>query len=206
MLTLPALAAAAAILAVATVITWLLISSRRKWPALPPWTWKEIRQLIALIATIAGAAVLTGLAWALLDLLRDFLLRIIAERGQERTELLPIATAIVDGMMWGLKLLLVGVLFIIISLGWVMGQRQLTLKTKLGEGSFGGGDDAPPTPAAAAERVAGAAREEAAAVREEVAAAAPDAAPVVPPPGSAAPAEWPVGQPSADDGSARPQP
>lgn len=193
MLTLPALAGAAAILAVATIITWLLISSRRKWPSLPPWTWKEIRQLIALIATIAGAAVLTGLAWALLDLLRNFLLRIIVERGAERTELLPIAEAIVDGMLWGLKLLLVGVLFIIISLGWVMGQRQLRLKTKLGEGEFGGGDDdAPPTPAVAAERVVDAAAHEAAAIKEEIA-AAPEVA-----------AEWPVAPPG-DDGNARPQ-
>jgi hypothetical protein len=193
-LTLPALAAAAAILALATVITWLLIGSRRKWPALPPWTWKEIRQLIALLATIAGAAVLTGLAWALLDILRDFLLRILAEKGADRTELLPIGKVVVDGMVWGLKLLLAGVLFIIVSLGWVIGQRQLRAKSALGEFESSGGDDTapPPTPAAAAERVAGAAAVAAAVVKEEVAAAPP------------AP-EWPVAPP-ADDGNARPQP
>lgn len=125
----------------------LLWRSRNAWPALPSWAWADIRRLIALLATVAGAAVLTALAWWLLDQVIALL------RSDVRS---PIAIILAEGIVWGLKLLLAGVLMIILSLGFVMGRRQWRFKGPGNtEGSFDGGED---------ERAAGAAEVAVAAV------------------------------------------
>lgn len=114
------------------VIAWLLLRSRNAWPPLPAWTWKEIRQMIALSATIAGAAVLTVMAWWLIDLLHEQLRRDLSS---------PVASTLADGLVWGLKLLLGGVLLVILSLGLVIGPRVMKLRGPGNvESEFGGGE------------------------------------------------------------------
>jgi len=111
----------------------LLWRSRSAWPALPAWVWADIRRLIALLATVAGAAVLTALAWWLLDGL------LVVLKSDLKS---PIATILAEGLVWGLKLLLAGVLLIILSLGFVMGRRQWRFKGPGGfEGEGGGGEE-----------------------------------------------------------------
>jgi hypothetical protein len=136
-MTLPAIFALVGLAIALLVIAWLLFRSRDRWPALPPWTWKDIRQLVALAATIAGAAVLTLLAWSLIDRLYGLLARDLKS---------PVAATLADGLVWGLKLLLAGVLGVILSLGLVIGRRQFKVKGPgQTEAELGGGDDeAPP--------------------------------------------------------------
>jgi hypothetical protein len=138
------------------VVAFLLLRSVGHWPELPAWTWKEIRQLIALLATVGGAAVLTALAWWLIDILRGILVSDLHS---------PVALMLADGLVWGLKLLLAGVLLVILSLGLVIGPRLFSFTSKLGSANLGGGED--DAPAQAAARVAGAAVDEAVAVQEE---------------------------------------
>lgn len=134
----------------------LIWRSRRAWPPLPTWAWADIRRLIALLATVAGAAVLTALAWWLLDGLLALLKADVKS---------PIATILAEGLVWGLKLLLTGVLLIILSLGFVMGRRQWRGK---GPGGFewesAGGDD---ERVGGAQDVAAAAVDKAAAIEAE---------------------------------------
>lgn len=127
----PVLAALGATALALVVIAWLLFRGRDAWPPLPAWTWKEIRQLVALVATIAGAAVLTLMAWWLIDLLHAQLARDLKS---------PVAATLADGLVWGLKLLLAGVLLVILSLGLVIGPRVMKLKTPAGESELGGGE------------------------------------------------------------------
>jgi hypothetical protein len=49
------------------------------------WTWRNIIALIALVATICGAAVLTSLAWWLLDQLLVLARALIAELVRDRS-------------------------------------------------------------------------------------------------------------------------
>lgn len=138
-MTLPAILALAAAALVQLAVAWLLFRSRDRWPALPPWTWKDIRQLVALIATVAGAAVLTLLAWSLIDQLFGLL------AGDLKS---PVAATLAEGLVWALKLLLAGMLGVILSLGLVIGRRQFRVKGPgQTEAEWGGGDDeAPPAP------------------------------------------------------------
>lgn len=141
-MTAPVWLVLAGVAALHLVTAWLLFRSRDKWPALPDWTWKEIRQLVALIATVAGAAVLTALAWWLLDLTNDLLVKIVVEMADGRAStMLPIALALASGLVWGLKLLLAGVLLVILSLGLVIGPRVFGFKGPGGtEAHLGGGE------------------------------------------------------------------
>lgn len=143
----------------AFVATWLLWRGRGDWPPIPAWTWREIRQLIALIATIAGAAVLTALAWWLIELLHGVLVRDLTS---------PVAVILADGLVWGLKLLLAGVLLVILSLGLVIGPRLFNFKGPGGiEAGLGGGEN--DSPEKAAEAVAGAAVAKAQEIKTEAA-------------------------------------
>jgi hypothetical protein len=154
---LPAVIALTGVGAALIAVTILLWRSRFSWPALPAWQWTDIRRLVALVATIAGAAVLTALAWWLLDALYALLVRDVRS---------PVAMTLAEGLVWGLKLLLAGVLMVILSLGFVMGRRQWRFKGPGGfEGEGGGGED---ERAAGAAEVAGAAVDKAAEVAGEV--------------------------------------
>lgn len=138
-MTLPMILALIGVAAVQLAVAVLLWRSRNAWPALPAWTWKDIRQGIALLATVAGAAVLTLLAWWLLDRLYDLLARDVTS---------AVAGSIADGLVWGLKLLLAGVLGVILSLGLVIGRRQYRVKGPgTTEVQVDGGDDDQPEPA-----------------------------------------------------------
>jgi hypothetical protein len=141
-MTWPVILALLGVAAAQLVVALLLWRSRNAWPPLPAWTWKDLRQGVALLATVAGAAVLTLLAWWLLDRLYVLLARDVRS---------PVAVSIADGLVWGLKLLLAGVLGVILSLGLVIGRRQVRLK---GPGTTemqvdGGDEEAPPAPPSA---------------------------------------------------------
>lgn len=151
-------------------LTGLLLG--RRLPPLPIWTWADIRRLIALLATIAGAGVLTTIAWWQLNRFDTHATVLIAEmvRGPAaRTEIGDALKTVFEAPVWGLKLLLGGVIVVLLSLGFVLGRRQFDLKTPGGaQASFAGGEGED-TPAGAAQAVVGAAAEKA----EKIAADAP---------------------------------
>lgn len=135
-------AAILALLAVAAAFAvgaWLLYRSVNSWPVLPAWTWRDIRQLIALVATVAGAAALTLFAWWLADRLYLLLAKDLDS---------PVAATLAAGLVWGLKLLLVGVLGVILSLGFVIGRRQFRAKRGDSEINWNNSEDdsEPPPP------------------------------------------------------------
>lgn len=137
------------------------------FPPLPPWTWRNIIAVIALIFTIAGAAVLTWVAWWLLDIFGDDADRLIAELVRDpkvRPEVGQVLVMIYETMSWGLKLLLAGVIIVLLSLGLAITQRRFK-----GEGlgtsfEFSGGDAEGP---AAAQAVADSAQTTADQITEE---------------------------------------
>lgn len=152
------------IAAVAAVVIWLLIRSRNAWPALPEWSWPVILKLIALAATIAGAAVLTSMAWRLLDELVMMAKGLIGDLLRHTSQVPPpkeVGTAlevIIGAIAWGLKLLLAGVVVVLLSLGMVITPRRFDFRGPGGiGGGFGGGDGETPAPVIAAREVAHAA-------------------------------------------------
>lgn len=162
-------AAILALVAVAgafAVVAWLLYRSLPAWPALPPWTWTDIKQLIALVGTVAGAAILTDLFWWHSDRRLDQLDRILGllAAGKGGDPLASIGQTLAEGATWDGKLLAAGVLCVILSLGFVIGRRKYRLKTPGGgEAELSAGDDdqvvepapppAPPPPPDPAPRV-----------------------------------------------------
>ena len=128
---------------------------------------RDWRALIALLASIAGAAVLTLFAWWLVNLLDAYANRLITELVRDRnarSEVGVVLVVVIRTLAWGLKLLLVGVIAVLLSLGLAINRRTL----KLGKAGFeaSGGDDGPSDPTlagAAAGAVAGAVAGDAAA-------------------------------------------
>ena len=167
----------------AGIIAWLLWRGRNGWPALPEWTWNDIRKNVALIATIIGAAILTVMAWGLLDELVEMARGLIGDLLRHTGNTPPpreVGTAldmIVGAITWGLKLLLAGVIVVLLSLGFVITPRKFDFHLPGGAGgSFGGGDGEVPPEVAGARKVAAAAEATKDAI-EDKAAVAPAAAP-----------------------------
>ena len=99
-------------------------------PALPAWTWRNIIALIALGATIAGAAVLTLVIWHMIDLFAadaDRLLTELVRDRQARPEVGQVLIIIYEALAWGMKLLLVGIIVVLLSLGLAITARKLNM-------------------------------------------------------------------------------
>jgi hypothetical protein len=161
------LAAIAAGAAGGLFLAWHWRKAVPAFPPLPQWTWRNIIALIALVATIVGAAILTSLAWWLLDQLLLLAKALIAELVRDRNarpEVGTALTAIIEGVMWGLKLVLGGVIVVLLSLGIAITPRKVKVDRTGAELS---GGDVPETPAEAAQSVAGAAAERAGEIAEK---------------------------------------
>lgn len=163
-MSLPAILALLALALTAGVTAWLLWRGRNAWPPLPEWTWNDIRKNVALIATIIGAAVLTAMAWALLDQLVAMARGLIGDLLRHTGPLPPprevgAAVVIVIGSIaWGLKLLLAGVVVVLLSLGFVITPRSFDFHGPGGiGGGLRGGDGELPPEVAGARKVAAAA-------------------------------------------------
>jgi hypothetical protein len=161
---LPAILALTGVAIAAGVVAWLLWRGRNGWPVLPEWTWQIIIKLIALIATIIGAAILTVMAWGLLDdlvaMARGLIGDLLSHSGKNPPpEQVGVALeVIISAIAWGLKLLLAGVVVVLLSLGFVITPRRFDFHGPGGiGGGFGGGDGEVPPPVAAARQVAQAA-------------------------------------------------
>ena len=119
-------------------------------PPLPPWTWRNIIALIALFATIIGAAVLTLVIWWMIGLFADDADRLITELvrdRQARPEVGQVLIIIYEALAWGMKLLLAGVIVVLLSLGFAITARKFKGEF-LGNKFEGEGGD-PDAPAAA---------------------------------------------------------
>jgi TRAP-type C4-dicarboxylate transport system permease small subunit len=122
-------------------MTWLRIIISML-PVLLPREW---RALIALFASIAGAAVLTGFAWWMVDLLRDMANRLITELVRDpgvKASVGTVLETIIESLAWSLKLVLAGMIAVLLSLGLAINRRTV----KLGKEGFEatGGDEALP--------------------------------------------------------------
>lgn len=177
-MSLPAILALLGVAVVAGVVAWLLIRGRNGWPALPEWTWAIILKLLALLATIGGAGVLTVMAWGLLDELVYMAKGLIGDLLRHTGQVPPpreVGTAlevIIGAIAWGLKLLLAGVIVVLLSLGFVITPRRFDFHGPGGiGGGFGGGDGEVPPPVKAAREVADAAERQAEKIEAKVAAA-----------------------------------
>lgn len=119
-------------------------------PALPAWTWRNIIALIALFATIAGAAVLTVVVWLVIGEFGEDADRLITELvrdRQARPEVGQVLVIIYEALAWGMKLLLAGLLVVLLSLGFAITQRKF--KGELFGNKFEGEGGDPDAPAAA---------------------------------------------------------
>ncbi len=126
-------------------------------PALPAWTWRNIIALIALAATIAGAAVLTGVVWWMINEFGEDADRLITELVRDpkaRPEVGQVLVIIYEALAWGMKLLLAGLIVVLLSLGLAITARKFSGDVLGNKFNMEGGDqDAP----AAAQAVAAAA-------------------------------------------------
>ena len=128
----------------------MLLRWRDVFPPLPQWTWRNIMALIALLGTIIGAAVLTAVAWWLLDQMLLMARALIGELMRDpnaRPEVGKVLVTIVDATAWGLKLLLAGVIVVLLSLGIAITPRKIVVN-RTGAEMSGGDDEPPPAPAA----------------------------------------------------------
>lgn len=182
-MSLPAIMALLGVALAGGIVAWLLIRSRNGWPALPEWTWNDIRKNVALVATIIGAAVLTTMAWGLLDELVEMARGLIGDLLRHTGNTPPpkeVGTAlemIVGAITWGLKLLLAGVIVVLLSLGFVITPRRFDFHGPGGiGGGFGGGDGDIPPEVAGARKVADAADKKADQIADALASPAGSAA------------------------------
>lgn len=135
-------------------------------PPIPPWTWRNIMAILALIFTILGAAVLTLVTWWLLGTFSDDADRLIAELVRDpkvRPEVGQVLVIVYEAMAWGLKLLLAGIIIVLLSLGLAITARRFKGEGLGFKGEFSGGDDA----ADAAQSTAAAAQVKADEITEE---------------------------------------
>jgi hypothetical protein len=175
-MSLPAILALLGVAVAGGVIAWLLWRGRNGWPPLPEWTWQIIIKLIALLATIVGAAILTVMAWGLLDdlvaMARGLIGDLLGHSGKNPPPA-QVGTAlevIIGAIAWGLKLLLAGVVVVLLSLGFVVTPRSFEFHGPGGiGGGLRGGDGELPPEVAGARKVAAAADAKA----DQIAAAAP---------------------------------
>jgi hypothetical protein len=156
------------------VALYFVWRGRNGWPSLPAWSWHDIRKLVALAFTIMGAAVVTLMAWWLLDELVIMAKGLISEflkpGANPPEEVGTVLEKVIDVLAWGLKLLLAGSLIVLLSLGFAINPRSFEFAGPGGiRGGFRGGDSEPPAVEAAKE-VAKAADDKA----DEIAAKATD--------------------------------
>lgn len=121
---------------------------------------RDWRALIALGASIAGAAVLTAFAWSLVNLLDGHAGKLIAallKNTPVRDEVAGVLVIIIRTLAWGLKLTLVGVIAVLLSLGLAINRRNLELGRGGLKMSGGDGDDGMPSLGTVAAAAAGAA-------------------------------------------------
>jgi hypothetical protein len=184
---LPAILALLAVAIAAGVVAWLLIRSRNVWPALPEWTWNDIRKNVALVGTIIGAAILTTMAWGLLNDLVAMARGLIGDLLRSPANAPPpkqvgdALEVVISSIAWGLKLLLAGVVVVLLSLGFVITPRRSDFHGPGGiGGGFGGGDGEVPAPVVAAREVAKAADDKAEQIEAKAAAAPKPDDPAIP--------------------------
>ena len=135
-------------------------------PPLPDWTWRNIIALFSLAATIMGAAVLTGVVWWLIGVFgadADRLITELVRDRQARPEVGQVLIIIYEALAWGMKLLLVGVIIVLLSLGFAITARKFKGEFLGNKFEGEGGDDSPP----AAQAVANAAQDKATEIIEE---------------------------------------
>lgn len=186
-MSLPAILALVALGIAAGIVAWLLWRGRNGWPSLPAWDWHDIRKNVALVATIIGAAVLTAMAWGLLNELVIMAKGLIGDllhhtgKNPPPKEVGTSLETIISAIAWGLKLLLGGVVVVLLSLGFVITPRHFEFAGPGGiKAGFSGGDEAA-AKAAGAKEVAVAAEAKAEEVVAEAKAAAPVPAPAAEP-------------------------
>lgn len=117
--------------------------------ALPAWSAREWRAMIALIASIAGAGMLTWLTWWLIEILTNQGDRLITELVRDRNvrdEVGTVLIVIMQVLAWAVKLLLAGVIAVLLSLGLAINRRQVRIGRQGLDISGGDGEDPPPIP------------------------------------------------------------
>lgn len=137
-------------------LVWLVRSPAARG-VLPLWPPRDWRGMVALTASIAGAAVLTAFAWWLVAVLTGQADRLISELVRDRgarSEVGQVLVVIIKTQAWALKLLLAGIIAVLLSLGLAINKRTV----RLGRGGFeaSGGDDGDPRPETLAGAAAGA--------------------------------------------------
>jgi hypothetical protein len=151
--------------ALATLVGMVLLyRSRASFPPLPPWAWRNIIALIALYASVAGAAIITALVWMIIDNLGADADRLIAELVRDpkaaRAEIGDALKTIYQSIANNLLALTLGLLAILIGFGFAITARRFQGEFLGGKFNMSGGDDEP-TPGQAAQQVANAAEKEA---------------------------------------------
>lgn len=132
------------------VAMFFLWKGRNGWPAIPAWTWHDIRKLIALTFTILGAAAVTLIAWWLLDELVTMAKGLIGEYLNTTRATAPprevgiVLVKVIDVLAWGLKLLLAGSIVVLLSLGFAINPRSFEFEAGAIKSKFQGGDSEPP--------------------------------------------------------------
>jgi hypothetical protein len=155
-LALAALAVAVSMIAAVAIVA--LVRSPTLRAMIPAWPARDWRAMIALLASVAGAAVLTWFAWWLIDLLAAFaerLIGVLVRDPQVRPEVGGVLVTIINTLSWGLKLLLGGTIAVLLSLGLAINRRTVKISRSGFEAS--GGDGVEPTPSTVAGAAAGAA-------------------------------------------------
>ncbi len=145
------------------------VGAMKIFPPLPPWTWRNVIAVTALVFTILGAAILTTIAWWLLATFgsdADRLINELVRDPKARPEVGQVLVMIYETMSWGLKLLLAGVIIVLLSLGLAITQRRFKGEGLGGSFEFSGGDTDGAAPAAA-QAVAASAQDTADQITEE---------------------------------------
>lgn len=118
---------------------------------LPNWPARDWRAMIALLASVLGAAVLTVFAWWLVNLLDSYATRLITEIVRDPKSNATVGGALVTvvrTIAWGLKLLLAGIVVVLLSLGLAINRRTLSANIGKARLDMSGGDDDAAQPAA----------------------------------------------------------
>lgn len=143
-----------------------------KYTRLPAWSHRDVLAFIALIATIGGAAILTGLKWAQVSKFNDQTDRLITELVKTRSVAINHSVGdalqtIVGALAWDLKLTSLGIIVVLLSLGLVISSRVIRGKIWGNELELSNIEREQRAAAAAAQSVAGAAREQADEITDE---------------------------------------
>jgi len=123
----------------------LLYRSRSSLPALPQWGWRNIIALIALYASVAGAAIITALIWSMIDNLGEDADRLINELVRDpkaaRVEIGEALNTIYHSIANNLLALTLGLLAILIGFGFAITARRFQGEFLGGKFDMSGGED-----------------------------------------------------------------